>query len=252
MPSATVSVCIITYNEEKNIRACLESVRWADEIIVVDSFSNDATVSICSEYTHNVMQRSWPGHVEQKNFAIDQATGDWILGLDADERVSPELAEEIKAVLAGHDQGADGFSFPRHSFYLGRWINHGGWYPDAKIRLFKRGLARWGGKNPHDKVILGGKVGYLHGELRHYVYRNISHQLQTVDSFSSITADGFFSEGKRFNLGYLVFRPCFKFLETYVWRRGFLDGLPGFVIAVISSYYVFLKYAKLWEKEKGL
>jgi len=250
MTPKTLSVCIITYNEEKNIRDCLESVQWADEIIVVDSYSTDQTVAICREYTDKVFQRPWPGHVEQKNFAIDQASGDWILGLDADERISAELAAEIRAVLNRQDAGADGFFFPRHSFYLGRWINHGGWYPDSKLRLFKRGKARWGGTNPHDKVLLSGKSAHLKGEMTHFVYENISQQLKTVDSFSSITAKGFHENHNRFRLHRLLFRPWFKFFETYVFKKGFLDGLPGFIIAVISSHYVFLKYAKLWDLQQ--
>lgn len=242
-----ISACIITFNEEKNIRDCLESVKWVDDIVVVDSLSQDNTIRICREYTDRVFQIDWQGHVKQKNCALEHAKNDWVLCLDADERISPELKEEIERQLSKDDIGVDGFWFPRHSFYLGRWIDHGGWYPDYKIRLFKKSKGRWGGKDPHDKVILNGATKQLSGELLHFVYKNLSHQLQTVDSFSTITAKGMDSESKKFSMTELLIRPPLKFFEVYLIKKGFLDGLPGFIIAVTSSFYVFLKYAKLWE-----
>jgi glycosyltransferase involved in cell wall biosynthesis len=250
MTRPAISACIITYNEEKNIRECLASVTWVEEIIVVDSMSNDATVSICREYTDSVIQKTWEGHVKQKNFAIKQASHDWVLCLDADERVTPELRREIEQCLSEEVGRADGYYFSRHSYYLGRWINHGGWYPDYKLRLFKKSLGKWGGKDPHDKVILTGTTKYLHSELHHFVYRNLSHQLQTVDNFSTITAQGLDSDGERFSVVKLLFRPILKFFGTYFFKRGFLDGLPGLIISFISSFYVFLRYAKLWEKQR--
>ena len=189
MTTPGISAVIIAFNEEKNIRGCLESIKWVDEIIVVDSFSNDATVEICREYTDRVIQREWPGHVKQKQFALEQATGDWILSLDADERLSEEAAEEIESRVLQGPQSADGFIFPRQSYYLGRWISHGGWYPDSKLRLVRRGRAKWGGEDPHDKLIIDGRAEHLRGKILHYVYSDISHQLKTVDSFSKITAE---------------------------------------------------------------
>jgi glycosyltransferase involved in cell wall biosynthesis len=245
-----ISVVIITFNEEKNIRDCLESISWVDEIIVVDSFSTDRTVEICREYTDQVIQREWPGHVRQKQFALEQATGDWILCLDADERLSKEATEEIRSSVLDGLQSVDGFILPRQSYYLGRWICHGGWYPDNKLRLVQRGQARWGGEDPHDKLMTNGKTKQLRGKILHYVYTNISHQLRTVDAFSRISAETWDRQGKYFNLFLLLFRPPIRFLETYIWKKGFLDGMPGFIIAIISSYYVFLKYAKLWELQK--
>jgi glycosyltransferase involved in cell wall biosynthesis len=165
MEKVKLSICIITYNEEENIRDCLESVKWAEEIIVVDSFSNDKTVAICQEYTNKIIQRPWPGHIEQKNFALEQAAQPWILCLDADERLSPLATEEVIREVSQENNLYHGFFFPRHSYYLGRWINHGGWYPDYKLRLAKKGKARWGGRNPHDKLILDGKSQYLKGEI---------------------------------------------------------------------------------------
>ncbi len=249
MKRPAISACIITYNEEKNIRECLESLKWVEEIIVVDSMSNDFTVPICREYTDSVIQKTWEGHVKQKNFAVAQARNDWVLCLDADERVTPELKQEIENSLSEDSDRFDGYYCSRHSYYLGRWINHGGWYPDYKLRLFKKSRGKWGGKDPHDKVILEGPTKYLKGELHHFVYRNLSHQLQTVDNFSTITAQGLDSEGDGFTVLKLLSRPPLKFLGTYFLKRGFLDGIPGLIISVVSSFYVFLRYAKLWEKQ---
>lgn len=250
MKRPPISACIITFNEEQSIRDCLESLRWVEEIVVVDSMSGDSTVSLCRQYTDVIIQKDWEGHVKQKNYALAQASNEWVLCLDADERVSPELKEEIERSLSEEGDGVDGYYFPRHSYYLGRWINHGGWYPDYKLRLFKKSKGQWGGRDPHDKVILNGSTKYLTAELFHYVYRNLSHQLQTVDSFSTITAVGLNNKGDRFSLLKLLIRPPLKFLGTYLLKRGFLDGLPGFIIALTSSFYVFLRYAKLWELQK--
>jgi glycosyltransferase involved in cell wall biosynthesis len=245
-----LSAAIIALNEEKNIRDCLASVRWMDEIIVVDSFSADNTVDICRQFTGKVIQREWPGHVKQKQFALEQATGDWILSLDADERLSDEAAQEIKGRLLHGSSEVDGFTFPRQSYYLGRWIKHCGWYPDRKLRLVRRGKARWTGVDPHDKLVADGKVEHLSGKIYHYVYNDIAHQLKTSDLFSRITAEQWHEQGKKARLFPLLVRPPLKFLETYLWKGGVLDGMPGLIISVVASYYVFLKYAKLWELKK--
>ena len=250
MKRPPLSVCIITFNEEKNIRDCLASVTWVDEIIVVDSFSQDTTVSLCRMFTDKVYEKEWQGHVKQKNCALQYASNEWVLCIDADERVSPELREEIERNLSMEGNALDGYYFPRHSYYLGKWINHGGWYPDYKLRLFKKSKGHWGGQDPHDKVILKGTTTRLKGELLHFVYKNVSHQLQTVDTFSTITASALDSEGDRFTLFKLLYRPSAKFFETYLIKKGFMDGLPGFIIAITSSFYVFLRYVKLWELQK--
>ncbi len=250
MPAPTISATVITYNEEANIRACLESITWVDELIVVDSGSSDHTVAICREFTPHVVQRPWPGHVQQKQFALEQAHGDWILSLDADERLAAGAQEEIRREIRSATDRLAGFVFSRHSYYLGRWINHGGWYPDYKLRLIRRGRGRWTGIDPHDKLQVDGATKRLKSEILHYVYRNLSHQLMTVDSFSAIAARQWQDRGETFRLHSLLLRPPAKFLECYVWKKGFLDGLPGFIIAVASSFYVFLKYAKLWEAQQ--
>jgi len=251
MERPEISVCIITLNEEENIRDCLESVKWVEEIVVVDSLSKDRTVDVCREYTDKVFQIEWQGHVKQKNSALKYTTNEWVLCLDADERVSPELKEEIEHRLTTDAGSFDGYSFPRRSYYLGRWINHGGWYPDYKLRLFKKSQGRWGGQDPHDKVILKGTSTRLKGEILHFVYKDLSYQLKTVDNFSAITAGVLEREGERFSLSKLLFRSPFRFIEMYFIKQGFRDGFPGFIIAVTSSFYVFLKYAKLWELQKN-
>jgi glycosyltransferase involved in cell wall biosynthesis len=247
MNRATISACVITLNEEENIRDCLESVKWADEIIVVDSFSKDRTVEIAREYTDRVIQRPWPGHIEQKNFALEQGTRDWLLSIDADERVSPGLAEEIRQVLSQPDRKELGYTVPRKTFYLNRWITHGGWYPNRKLRLVRRGKARWAGVNPHDHLYADGPVGALEGDLLHYTYRDISDHLKTIDNYTTIASRELRAQGKGCALAHMLLNPPARFLKMYVLRLGFLDGVAGFIVAALAAHYVFLKYAKLWE-----
>lgn len=248
---ATLSVVVITHNEEDRLGACLESVRWADEIVVVDSRSTDGTRALAASFGARVIERDWPGYVEQKNFALEQATMDWVLCVDADERVSEPLAEAIRRVLAFPGEGPVGYEMARHVFYLGRWINHGGWYPDVKTRLVRRGKGRWIGDDPHDKLTADGPVARLPGDLVHHTYRNYSHQLQIIDRFSDVVVKRYLDQYESFRPGYVVplmlVHPPIKFFECYVWKLGFLDGLPGFIISVASAFYVFSKYVKAWE-----
>jgi glycosyltransferase involved in cell wall biosynthesis len=244
-----VSVCIITYDEEKNIRRCLESVAWAEEIIVVDSLSDDRTVEICREFTDKVTQRSWKGQIDQKTFALSCAHHEWVLLIDADERLSPGLIEEVKRELSEGKEDWDGFCFPRRVHYLGRWINHGEWYPDYKLRLFRKSKARIGGEEPHDRVELVGKgrVKYLKEDLWHFTYKDISDQVSRLNNFSSISAREMAKHGRAFHIAQILLRPPVRFITGYILRGGFRDGIAGFIIAVVSSFYVFLKYSKLWE-----
>ncbi len=248
MARRPVSVCVITKDEEENLPDCLESVKWADEIVVVDSRSTDRTREIAAAAGARVIERDFPGHVEQKNFALEQAGGDWVLCLDADERCTPALREAIRAVLAG-DPPLAGYAVRRHAFHLGRWIDHGGWYPDRKLRLFDRRRGRWGGRNPHDRVEVEGPVGRLEGDLLHLSYRSLSDHLRQIDFFTTIAAREKRARGERPSLARLVLHPPGKFLRMYLLKGGFLDGVPGLVVASMGSWYVFLKYAKLRELE---
>jgi glycosyltransferase involved in cell wall biosynthesis len=242
---AAVSCTIICFDEEEHIRAALESVKWCDEIVVVDSFSNDRTVAICREYTDRIFQRPWPGFVEQKAFALEQTRHDWVLNLDADERVSPQLRREIEQVLRKPD--ADGYYVPRLVYYLGRWWWRGGWYPDYRIRLFRREHAVWGGVDPHEKVVLRGRTARLEGPLLHYTYRDTSDHLATINSFTGVAARELLLRGRTASILDLCLRPFWRFLRFYVLRRGFMEGLAGLFVAQSAAFYVFLKYAKLWE-----
>lgn len=247
-----VSVCFIVMNEAERIEESLRSVAWADEIVVVDSGSTDGTVEICERYTDRVLHQDFLGHIEQKNFALDQATNEWVLSLDGDEVLSPDLAREIQRELAAHHADTDGFLMPRMTRYLGRWIRHGSWYPDRKLRLWRRSSGRWGGVNPHDRVELScetPRTRTLQEPILHYSYRDVSHHVRTIDSFTTITAREWHKRGKRVSLLHLITHPVAKFFEVYIWKRGFLDGLPGFLIAIHTVYYTFLKYAKLHEIE---
>jgi glycosyltransferase involved in cell wall biosynthesis len=245
-----VSAIVVCYNEQENIERCLKSLLWADEIIVVDSFSTDRTVELCKKYTKRIYQREWPGFIQQKSYAVSLAQYEWVFSLDSDEVVTEKLRDEILTRLSADKDKINGYYVKRHSFYLGRWINHGGWFPDYKLRLFKKKAVICGGEDPHDKYFVTGKSAKLIGEIEHYTYKNISDQLSTIDRFSEISAEGLSRKGSRFVLVKMLFKPPVKFIETYVYKLGFIDGLAGFIIAILSSYYIFVKYAKLWEKRK--
>ena len=244
MPKLTVT--IITRNEAANIAAALESVRWADEIIVVDSESTDETVAIARQFTAHVIVRPWPGYVAQKNFAAEQASHDWILSVDADERVSPALATEIRTLLAS-DPAAAGYRIPRVTFHLGRWIRSTDWYPDYQLRLYHRRHAHWHGRHVHESVRTHGRVERLRGELQHYAYRDIAHHLQTMDRYTTLAAQQLYEDGRRANWIDILITPRLTFFRNYVVRGGFRDGMAGLVISAMNAYYVGLKFAKLWE-----
>lgn len=241
-----ISCCIVTYNEEENIKDCLDSVSWVDEIVVVDAYSTDATREIVRKYTDRVIEHDFEGHIQQKNFAIEQASNSWVLCVDADERVTPQLKEEILKVMSDPGE-TNGFSMPRLTYYLGRFIRHSGWYPDRKLRLFRKDRGRWAGRNPHDRVDVEGSTRDLSGDLLHYSYKDMADHLDRINSYSRIAAEEMAKEGRKAHVTDLVFRAPVKFLKMYVLKRGFLGGAAGLVIALLGSYYVFLKYAKLWE-----
>jgi glycosyltransferase involved in cell wall biosynthesis len=243
----TVSAAVICVDEERNIGACLESLAWCDEIVVVDSGSRDRTVEIARKHATRVLHHEWAGYVAQKNWALEQTTGDWVLCVDADERCTAALRAAIEAALRGGGSEV-GFEVRRHVFYLGRWIDHGGWYPDWKLRLVRRGRARWGGVDPHDKLLADGPVRRLDADLVHFTYADFAAHLRTVQRFSDVVSEVQQREGRQFSLWRAILHPPAKFFACYVWKRGLLDGWPGFVIAATSSFYVFAKYVKLWER----
>ncbi len=245
-----VSCFIICKDEEELIRDCLESVRWCREIVVVDSYSTDRTVEICREYTDRVFQREWPGFVEQKRYALGLTKNEWVLNIDADERISPELKDEIARRLAVSDDKVWGYYIPRLVFYLGRWWRHG-WYPEYRLRLFRKSRVTWGGVDPHERAFLADerRAARLRGDIWHLTYRDLRDQLRTINRFTSIAAREAFERGKRFRKLNLLGNPVVHFLKFYVIKRGFLDGIPGLFMAGLMALHVFLKYAKLWELE---
>ena len=246
-----LSAVIITFNESRNIRRCIESVQdFADEILVVDSFSTDDTESICREFGARFIQHPFAGHIEQKNYATSQAGHDYILSLDADEALDKTLKGEIKR--AKQNWQTDGHSFNRLNCYCGKWIYHSGWYPDRKLRLFDRRKGHWGGVNPHDKIEMnkGATVCHLPGNLLHYSYYSISGHIQQTDKFTTIAAQAAFDAGKRVSFFQVVTRPPWQFFRDYFLKAGFLDGKEGFIICVINSLRPFLKYLKLYRLDR--
>lgn len=243
MPKLTATV--ITRNESANILAALDSVSWADELIVVDSGSTDDTVALARQRTDRVFVRDWPGYSAQKNFAAGQASNDWVLSLDADERVTPGLADEIRALL-GDEPRERGYLIPRVSFYLGKWIRTTDWYPDHQLRLYDRRVAAFAGE-VHEGVRVTGDVGRLRAELRHVPYRDIAHHLQTIDRYTTLAAQQMQGQGRTVGPAGMAARPLGAFLRNYLARSGWRDGGVGLVVSILNSYYVFLKFAKLWE-----
>ena len=246
-----ISAVIITFNEEKRLEPALKSLAGvASEIIVVDSFSSDSTVKLAKKYTKDVFQRKWTNFSDQKNFANNRASFPWILSLDADERLSPELREEILQIK-NEELDCSAFSMPRKVFYLGKWIRHSGWYPDRKIRLFQKDKARWEGEYIHEKLVVEGNVQKLKGVIHHFTYRNISDHLVRVDKFSELGAQKLYTQKKKCRLYHLVFLPIFRFAKSFFLKTGFLDGYAGFIISVLHGYAIFIRYAKLreiWKK----
>jgi len=245
-----LSVTVIAWNEEERLRACLESVAWADEIVVVDAESADKTAQIAREFTDKVSVRVWPGFAAQKNVAIEQATGEWILSLDADERVTPELRERIRAVLAA-DGPADGYSIPRRNIFWGAWVRHGGLYPDYQLRLFRRDAGRFVENAVHESVTVTGRVDTLTEPLLHHSYRDLEDFVRRSNRYSTLSAQDWVRRGKRAGLAGLVTRPLGRFFSMYIVQRGFLDGWRGFVLAVLYAEYVFLRMAKVWEARRA-
>jgi (heptosyl)LPS beta-1,4-glucosyltransferase len=247
-----LTVTVITRNEAANIEGALESVKWADEIVVVDSHSADDTVAIAKRYATRIVLHTWAGYSAQRNYAAEIAAHDWILALDADERVPPELASEIQDIMR-RGPTASGYRMPRLSYYLGRWIRGTDWYPDYQLRLYDRRVGRFNGKRVHESVELKeGRPGTLHHDLQHYPYRDISDHVVSIDHYTTLAAEEWYAKGRRTNPLDVVLHAPAAFVRNYFLRAGFRDGTAGFLVSVLNSYYVFLKILKLWELQRGL
>jgi (heptosyl)LPS beta-1,4-glucosyltransferase len=246
-----ISATIITLNEEENIAEALETLAWADEIIVVDSESTDCTVEIARRFTDKVITQKWLGYAAQKNFATEQATNDWVFNLDADERITPDLQRQIETLKQSDNIDAAAFEMPRKVFYLGKWIKYSGWYPDYKIRLYNRTKGRWQGDYVHESVKVDGEVKRLDGDILHYTVRNASEHHLRLDRYTTLAAQEAFEKGKRASFAKMAFAPFATFIKSYLFKRGFLDGYQGLAIACFAAHYVFLKYIKLWELQNG-
>lgn len=250
MKHMPLSVCIITYNEATNLPRCLASVAFADEIVVVDSQSTDRTVAIARQAGSRVLVQPFLGHVAQKNLAIQSATHTWVLCLDADEWLLPGAEAVIRGALAAGNEAVAGYELKRHTFYLGDWVNHCGWWPEHKLRLFDRQRGHWTGYDPHDRVQVQGQVVRLDAEIGHWSYRDMTHHLTKVNAYTSIMARGLHERGSR-SVGVLtlVCRPLGRFCRMFFLKGGWKEGRRGLIIASIGAFYVFAKYAKLWERQ---
>jgi len=245
-----LSITVITKNEAADIGPALESVAWADERIVVDSQSSDDTVAIARRRADRVEVREWPGYIAQKNYAASIAAHDWILSIDADERATPELAAEIRALLATTPPHP-AYRIPRVTWHLGRWVRTTDWYPDFQLRLYDRRSAEWTGRYVHESVKARGSVGRLKGELQHFAYRDIADHLETIDRYTTYAARQMHEDGRRSGVLQIAGHPPLAFLRNYIAHGGIRDGVPGLIISALNAYYVFLKFAKLWELQNG-
>jgi glycosyltransferase involved in cell wall biosynthesis len=245
-----LSVIIITKNEERHIERCLSSVQFAGEILVVDSGSQDMTCHLAQKMGATVLKHDWPGYGPQKKWATEQAKYDWVLSIDADEVVSEELSAEIQKKFMELDPKV-GYELPRKSWFMDRWILHGGWYPDRQLRLYHRQHSQWPQAKIHERVqVASGQIRRLQSDLLHYVFTDVHEQIETNNRYSSLLAQSDFEKGKRFCLSKLLLKPATKFLECYLLKLGFLDGFPGFVIAKNAGYSIFLRIVKLREIER--
>jgi (heptosyl)LPS beta-1,4-glucosyltransferase len=250
--ASKLSVTVITRDEATHIGDCLDSVRWADEIVVVDTGSTDRTLEICQKYTPRIYSCAWTGYAAAKNAALSHATGEWVLSLDADERVSVALQEEIRGLCQRPLATlAEGYAVPRRNYLWGRWLRHGGLYPDYQIRLFKRGRGCFSMRRVHESVQIDGRVERLQQPLEHYSYQRLGEVIQRLDRYTDLAALDAREYGQRFRRSALIGRPLARFLRDYLLKQGFRDGIPGLIMAVSYAYSVFAREAKLWEMQRN-
>lgn len=250
---SSISAFIVCCNEELQIRRCLESLTWCDEIIVVDSGSNDRTLEICREFKTKVSFRAWTGYVDQKRHALSLCSGEWILNIDADEEVSPELALELQEIARRDRTGAvkqNGFYLNRIVFFLNRWWRKGGWYPEYRLRFCRRSATSWGGGEPHEKASVVGRTARCRGEIFHYSFKDLSDYVARLNTLASNSAQAMHQGGKSASVLDILFRPLARFIKFYLLKLGFREGMAGLVVALIESYGAMTKYAKLWEKNR--
>ncbi|MDB5985621.1 MAG: glycosyltransferase involved in cell wall biosis [Nevskia sp.] len=246
MSQPRLSVVIVAYNEADNIRACLDSVAWAEQRVVVDSGSTDGTVDIARTAGAEVLSTDWPGFGPQKNRAIQQARGRWVLSIDADERVTPELRAQIEDALSSADASIGAFELPRRSSFCGHWMAHGGWWPDHVTRLFRNGSARFSDDAVHERLLVDGNIGRLSQPLLHYTYRTLEQALQKLDRYSTLGARQAFAAGKRATPLTAIARGGWAFFRTYFLRLGLLDGWAGLMLAAYNGHTTYYRYLKLW------
>jgi glycosyltransferase involved in cell wall biosynthesis len=249
-----ITATIIAHNEAENIRAACESVSWANEILVVDSGSTDETREIAAGAGARVINHAWPGFAAQKQFAIEQAAHEWIFSLDADERVSDELRSSIEDLLyTNEDQLADGYSIARRSFYMGRWIKGGGWYPDRQLRLYKKSRGRWEGAYVHESVKMDqdANIKTMHGDILHYSVRDAAHHHRMIgERYAPLSARQMFEQGRRTGVSKILTAGPAAFIRSFLLKGGFRDRLPGFTIATFAAHHAFLKHLMLWEMQQ--
>jgi glycosyltransferase involved in cell wall biosynthesis len=257
-----ISAFVVCFNEEREIGACLETLQFCDEIIVIDSFSTDRTVEICKELGANVIQRPWPGYRAQKAFGLAETKHEWVLNLDADERVSDELRQSIEAVLrrewqvrqSGSSQSGkplpDGYEMNRVVYYLERWWRKGGWYPEYRVRLVRKSKCEWGGIDPHERPIVHGPIERIAGELHHYTYRSMDEQVKRLHAHATIAAKEDHKRGKTVGISRILLSPVVRIVKFYIFKRGYREGIAGLIVALMEGFYTFLKYAKVWELQQ--
>jgi len=255
-PREKISAFIVCYNEEDHIEACIRSVDFCDEVIVIDSFSQDKTVELARNLGAVIYQRKWSGYIDQKAFGLSKTTNEWIIHLDTDERVSEELKKSVLQVLEAEHQPKsenedtiNGYYINRVVFHLGKWWRHGGWYPEWRLRFFRKSKTTWGGTEPHDKPIVQGKTAKLSGEILHYSYDNIDEQFERITKYSTISAKEEFNKGAHSSVFSIVVKPIVRFIRFYFIKKGYKEGVPGLIVAIAESYSAYMKYAKLWEME---
>lgn len=246
----SISIILITKDEEDNIHQCLSTVRWADEIIIVDAGSSDSTLAKAKDFTQKIFVRPWEGYGAAKNFALTQIASEWAFWIDADERVTDSLRDEIQAKIGGENGSFVAYSMPRKANFLGKWILHCGWYPGRVTRIFRKESGHFTDSKVHERLVIDGPTGDLASDLLHFTDPSLSHYFRKLNKYTTLASNELEEDRISFGIAQITIRPVWTFIRMYFLRLGFLDGIPGFILCVLSSCYVFTKYAKLWERKQ--